>query len=191
MKITITTEQVGDISKTVIEIEADEAQVIKTSKPLSPKTVILPESEHQDSKTGSTDKIQDVITGMDPNCMYCRRRNGPCVQHGGKRSGWHPKDDCVYCRKRGSPCVRHGGERSYNRRKLPQPTTPINNSISRVHAKPIIEAAPIEDGIFTNPWDCDMCLNAGSLCTLHEDMEKAGKTPPKYRNVGMPQPRGN
>jgi hypothetical protein len=32
--------------------------------------------------------------------------------------------------------------------------------------------------VFNDSWDCQMCRNAGSLCKLHEGMQKDGKKPP-------------
>lgn len=51
------------------------------------------------------------------------------------------------------------------------------NYDAKRHAVPVI---PLSTA-FDNPWDCDMCLNAQSLCVLHEKMENEGKQPPRYR----------
>lgn len=38
--------------------------------------------------------------------------------------------------------------------------------------------------VFDDPWDCEMCRNAGDLCQMHDTMELNGQKPPKYRQVG-------
>jgi hypothetical protein len=34
---------------------------------------------------------------------------------------------------------------------------------------------------FMDPWDCEMCRNANSLCQSHEYMTQEGKNPPNFR----------
>lgn len=39
------------------------------------------------------------------------------------------------------------------------------------------------DPTFMDPWDCQVCRNAGSLCVLHEGMEKKGLKPLMFKKV--------
>jgi len=62
----------------------------------------------------------------------------------------------------------------------------IENPVKPIPQQRIDEAEEVETvmnnqrAAFNDPWDCNMCRNAGDLCVLHQGITDDGKKPPRW-----------
>lgn len=144
----------------IIDVVDDKVIVEIDQKPSAIKQTLLPKPivrEHQSPNWPPPLKPEEYEPQMDPKCRYCIRRGNACVRHGGESSG-------IYTAKK-------------HRAKV------MSQDVAPTDREEVEQMMNDKRAYFDDPWDCQMCRNAGDLCDMHERMTKRGKKPPVLEHL--------